>query len=223
VGAGSRLGRALATTFGNEGFDVALVARRPAPLAALAEELAGLGVSAAGFAGDVTDADSIAAAFAAIKDRFGPVDVLEYSPAPQDDDVRRVHAVDLTVEDVLLPMQFMFYGAINATRQVLPDMLERGKGTLLYTTGASSRLVLPTVGTFGPPGAALRQWALALHRSLAPRGVYVAHVPLGAFIGNGDPENEPDVIARTYWDLHCARTGAEHPYGTLPQALLDAV
>jgi short-subunit dehydrogenase len=222
VGAGSGLGLSIGRSFGRRGFDVALVARTQATLDVLADRLAGEGITAAGFSADVTDPATVAAAFHAIRDRFGPVDVLDYTPAPQADDVRRVHAVEVTADDMRPTMELMFYGAITATRQVLPAMLEHVSGTLLYGSGASSMLPLPTIGTFGPAGAALRQWVLMLNRSLAPRGIYAAHVAIGVMIGNGEQENDPDVIAERFWQLHDERTEPEILYGTLPQALLDS-
>jgi hypothetical protein len=44
-------------------------------------ELLGEGITAAGFAADVGARPSLVAAFAAVRERFGPVDVLEFSPA----------------------------------------------------------------------------------------------------------------------------------------------
>jgi short-subunit dehydrogenase len=223
VGAGPGLGMSVARSFGRRGFEVALVARTPASLDALVARLHADGVTAAGFPADVTDLAAVSAAFSAIRERFGVIDVLDYAPAPRVDDVRRVHALEVTAADLRPTMEFMFYGALAATQQVLPSMLERGAGTLLYASGASSVLPIPRIGTFGPAGAALRQWVLMLHRSLAPRGVYAAHVAIGVMIGNGEAENDPDVIAERFWQLHDERNGPDHRYGTPPQEVLDAV
>jgi short chain dehydrogenase len=82
VGAGPGLGLSIARRFGREGFSVALISRTPANLDRLVAELAASGIQAAGFAGDVLDRPALTAGLAAAADRFGPVDVLEYSPAP---------------------------------------------------------------------------------------------------------------------------------------------
>jgi NAD(P)-dependent dehydrogenase (short-subunit alcohol dehydrogenase family) len=84
VGAGPGLGLSIAKVFGRNGFSVALVARTREKLDRLAAELAESGVEAEGFAADIMDRSSLTAAFDRIKDRFGAVDVLEYSPAPHD-------------------------------------------------------------------------------------------------------------------------------------------
>ena len=80
VGAGQGLGLSIAKVFGRNGFSVALVARNQEKLDVLAGELGDAGIDAAGFTADVTDRPSLTAAFARIKERFGRVDVLEYSP-----------------------------------------------------------------------------------------------------------------------------------------------
>jgi NAD(P)-dependent dehydrogenase (short-subunit alcohol dehydrogenase family) len=82
VGAGPGLGLSIAKVFGRHGFSVALISRTQEKLDGLAAELGESGIDAAGFAADVMDRPSIADAFARLRERFGGVDVLEYSPAP---------------------------------------------------------------------------------------------------------------------------------------------
>src|SRR5205085_111428 len=103
----------------------------------LAAQLGGSGIDAAGFAADVMRPETMVDAFTGVRDRFGAVDVLEYSPAPHDPvpGVESVEALDVTAANVQPQIQFYLYGAIAATQQVLPDMLAAGAGTLLFTTG----------------------------------------------------------------------------------------
>ena len=63
VGAGPGMGLAIARTFGERGFDVALISRTHARLDALAGQLAAEGITAAGFAADVMDRASLSAAY----------------------------------------------------------------------------------------------------------------------------------------------------------------
>src|ERR1700744_3701472 len=81
VGAGPGLGLSIARRFGREGFAVALISRSAANLGTLTAELRRAGVEAAGFEADVRDRLALTSALAAAAHRFGPVDVLEYSPA----------------------------------------------------------------------------------------------------------------------------------------------
>ena len=86
------------------------------------------------------DRPTVVDAFARIKERFGAIDVLEYSPAPHTPvpGVEIVDALSVTPENVQGQIEFYLYGAIAAVQQVLPDMLQAGRGTLMFTTGGSS-------------------------------------------------------------------------------------
>lgn len=223
VGAGPGLGLAIARVFGREGFTVALIARRSDKVAGLAATLVEEGIEATGFTADVLDRPSLVNALAAAKDRYGPIDVLEYSPSTaQPAGASARPALDVTVENTQPFLDFQLHGAITATHAVLPDMLARQSGTLLYTTGASSAHPLSVLGNVGIAGAALRNWALALHPVLAKQGVYVGHVPIGVFIGYEGPNSEPDAIAAVYWEMHTTRTDPEHLYGPISPRLLNA-
>ena len=130
--------------------------------------------------------------------------------------LRSTGALDVTVDNLRLQIDSICYGAITATRAVLPAMLAAGSGTLLYTTGASSVTPAPVFASAGMAGAALRRWALTLNGALAGRGVYVGHIAIGTWIAGtpgapeGAPLKEPDDIARLYWDFHTGREPAEH-------------
>ncbi|MGK9462259.1 SDR family NAD(P)-dependent oxidoreductase [Streptomyces sp. G6] len=222
VGAGPQLGLAIGAKFAEKGgFDVALVARREAQLAAMVDRFRNAGVSAAAFAADVTDRPSLEKALAAAEEHFGSIDVLEYSPAPTPSDLADrplVSAVDLTVEAALAELETNFFGAVAAVRQVLPGMIDRGAGTIIGTSGAGSGpMVVPQVANANVANAAMRNWLLALNESLADRGVHVAHVALGARIGSGRPNSEPDVIADLYWKAHVERDVPEVFHYDLPE------
>jgi NAD(P)-dependent dehydrogenase (short-subunit alcohol dehydrogenase family) len=217
VGAGPGLGLAIARRFGHEGFRVALVSRTQPKLDALADRLAEDGIEAAGFPGDVLDRASLRAALAAAGERFGRIDVLEYSPAPDGAaaDLARVDVTQVTVENIQPQVEYYVYGGITAAQAVLPSMIGRGSGTLLFTTGASSLLTFPQMGNIGIGSAGLRNYVLALNAALADKGVYAAHVPLATWIGSGGPETQPDTIAELYWELYTSRDQAERLYNTL--------
>ena len=172
VAAGTRLGLSLGKIFGSHGFDVALISRSKERLDELTEKLAAEGVKAAGFPADVTDRSALAAALDSAAGQFGGIDVLHYSSpgAGTTETLRGTGALDVTVDNLRPQVESICYGAITATRAVLPAMLAAGTGTLLYTTGASSVTPAPVFASAGMAGAALRKWALTLNRALADRG-----------------------------------------------------
>jgi NADP-dependent 3-hydroxy acid dehydrogenase YdfG len=220
VGAGSGLGMSIAKAFGDNGFSVALVSRTQEKLDALAAELNEAGIEASGFAADVMDAASVAAAFDRIKERFETVDVLEYSPAPHMPvpGLSNPTPLEATRSNIQPQIDYYLYGGIAATEQVLPTMIEHGSGTILYTTGGTSKDPLAGPAEFATTtigSGALRSYALKLHQATEGTGVYVAHVPIFAWIGAGGPETQPEAIARHYWITHTTRDGAEQPYVAL--------
>jgi NAD(P)-dependent dehydrogenase (short-subunit alcohol dehydrogenase family) len=76
TGAGSGVGRAAALALLAEGFSVALAGRRTAALAETAALAGAHAAHAHPIAADVTNPESVAALFAAIKDKYGRLDVL---------------------------------------------------------------------------------------------------------------------------------------------------
>ncbi|GAA1860135.1 SDR family NAD(P)-dependent oxidoreductase [Asanoa iriomotensis] len=208
VGAGPGLGLSIARVFGEQGYEVALIARRQSSLDEMVAELGTAGVAAAGYRADILDRATLVRAFKEIAANHDPVEVLEFSPAPRGLEPGMVLAgpLEVSVANVQPHIDFYVHGAITATGQVLPDMLERGTGTLLFTTGPCSVAPMPTMGNVGIACAALRNWVLNLHDALAGKGVYAAHVPLSLDANDADP----DTIAPHYWQIHSRGEGPEH-------------
>lgn len=210
VGAGPGLGLAIAKRFGAEGFNVALLARTPEKLDGLVAELDGLGISARAYVADVTDRAGLGAALRQVEADFGAIDVLEFSPVASTEPAR---AADVTPENVLPVLENQVLGAVAAVNAVLPGMRERGDGVLLFTTGASSVIPVPTMGNIGIAMAGLRTYAHTLHQALAPEGIHVAHVALDLFIQPGAGEADPDALAEHYHELYERRDRAELKIG----------
>ena len=212
VGAGPQMGLALARTFGTRGYEVALVSRHPAKQDSLICALAREGIEAAAFRADVFDRASIRSGLADVRQRFGPVDVLEYSPA--DPGVQRESVSQLTHESIQIAFDFNVHGAFAAVQAVLPDMQARRSGTILFTTGASSVYphmandIFEIFANFAITGSALRAYSHALHAALGPSGIQVGHVAIGAWIGK-QPGATPEAIAPLYWQLHTQREEVE--------------
>jgi NAD(P)-dependent dehydrogenase (short-subunit alcohol dehydrogenase family) len=206
VGAGPQLGLAIARTFGSHGLDVALISRNRAKLDDLVGRLTAEGVSAAAFPADVLDRDALTQALKDAAAQFGGIDVLEYSPVGTFGSTALTIPSETEPSHVQHEMEFQLYGAIAATKAVLPAMREAGAGTLLYTTGAGSIDPVPQVGNVNAAAAALRNWAINLHKELAGTGVQAAHVGIDVSIGVSVipdfPTAQPEEISPVYWELH---------------------
>lgn len=209
VGAGPQLGLAIARTFGSQGFDVALISRNPEKLDTLVGKLTAEGITAAAFPADVMDRDALDQALQDAGARFGGVDVLEYSPVGTFGSTALTIPTETEPAHVQHQIEFQLYGAITATRVVLPAMREAGAGTLLYTTGAGSIAPVPQVANVNAAAAALRNWAINLHKELDDTGIQAAHVGIDVSIGTpavpGFPTAQPEEISPVYWELHTTK------------------
>jgi NADP-dependent 3-hydroxy acid dehydrogenase YdfG len=210
IGAGPGLGIEIARAFGAKGFTVALIARNATKLDTLAAQLQDEGIEAAGFPADISQPDTITRAFAQIKERFGRVDVLEFSPADRALGATNVLDVDPTT---LAPqLDFYLHGGIHAIKQVIPDMIEARSGTILVTNGAGAIDPVPFLADINIAAAGLRNWTLNLHNELSQHGIYVAHIAISAWIGSGHPDAEASAIAAAYPKLYETRTEPELHY-----------
>ncbi|MFM9448800.1 SDR family NAD(P)-dependent oxidoreductase [Streptomyces acidiscabies] len=205
VGAGPQLGLAVARAFGSHGFDVALISRNPEKLDGLVGTLTAEGISAAAFPADVLDRDALTQALNDTATRFGRIDVLEYSPADAPDAVITT-PTETEPSDVQQQIELQLYGAITATKAVLPAMRAAGTGTLLFTTGARSLNPQPPTANRDAAAAALRNWAINLHKELDGTGIQAAHIGIDATIGTptfyGQPRVMADEISPVHWALH---------------------
>ncbi|WP_104168535.1 SDR family NAD(P)-dependent oxidoreductase [Arthrobacter sp. SX1312] len=210
IGAGRGLGAAVARRFGAEGFSVALISRSQGKLDALAEDLGKEGIQARGFAADVRNPESIAAALEAATETLGPIEVLQYSPLPQKDFMRPV--LETTPADLRGPVEFSIYGPVAAVHQVLPGMrfLGGNRGTILFINGGSA--VKPGRSVTGTSVAFAGQAAYAqlLHEVLGEEGIHVSQLIIGGRIIEGDPEKDPNVLADVIWGLHARRDTFRH-------------
>jgi NAD(P)-dependent dehydrogenase (short-subunit alcohol dehydrogenase family) len=209
VGVGPGLGGAVARRFAAAGHAVGLVARGKDKLAPVAEAIEAAGGRAVGVAADATSPESVAAAFAELRRELGPIDVLVYNAGA----FTMGGIMDVTPEDFDGAWRANCAGAFLTSREVIPGMLERGRGTLLMTGATASlrggaRFSCLAVGKFG-----LRALAQSMARELGPRGIHVAHVIIDgqidlprsrAMFPDREPHTflSPDAIAESYLQLH---------------------
>jgi short-subunit dehydrogenase len=216
VGAGPGLGLSVAKTFGQHDFRVALIARKQAKLDTYVQQLRELHIEAAAFPADILHTPRLEAALTSVKETFGPVDVLEYSPVTNFTEIAPV--LDVTPENALLQFRSQVLGAITSVRAVLPDMLARGSGALFFTTGLSAITPTPFLGNAGIAVSGLRNYAYSLNQALAPSGIYAGTLSIGILITKGDPEKDPDLIAARIYEM-CEQR--DHVEETFPSGIVQ--
>ena len=205
VGAGPALGAALARRFARGGMKVAVAARRPERLAALAEEIGGRAYPC-----DVADEASVTALLERVGGDLGVPALAAFNAGAY----ARGPVLDTSAAEFERCWRISCLGGFLVGRAAARAMLPRGRGTILFT-GATAALrgganfVNLAVGKFG-----LRALAQSMARELGPQGLHVAHVIIDGLIedptreGRGadaqrpDAMLHPDAIAEAYWQLH---------------------
>jgi NAD(P)-dependent dehydrogenase (short-subunit alcohol dehydrogenase family) len=174
VGVGSGNGAAFARRFDREGYAVALLARSTEFTEQLASELE----SARAFSCDVTDSESIATAFAAIRTELGDVDVLLYNAGAG----VFGSVEDISARDLELAWQVNALGAFLVSREVLPAMQRAGRGAIVFSGATASLRGGAKFAAFASAKAAQRNLAQSMARHLGPQGIHVALVIIDGMI-----------------------------------------
>ena len=166
VGVGEGNGAALAQAFAGAGMAVALLARHTGFTGARA------------YACDVSDASSVAQVFAGIRTEMGDPAALIYNAGSGVwGDVESI-----TLNDFEAAWRVNAYGALAATREVIPAMKAAGAGTIIFIGATASRRGGPRTAAFAPAKAAQRSLAESMARSLWPQGIHVALVVVDAVV-----------------------------------------
>jgi 3-oxoacyl-[acyl-carrier protein] reductase len=132
TGSGRNIGRATVLKLAAEGAHVIVNARaNRAEAEAVAREARDLGVEALAVLADLARRDQIEAMVAQAFDRFGRIDILINNAAI------RPHKpfTELTAEDWEEVRGVVLDGALHLTRAVIPAMVERRYGRILFFTG----------------------------------------------------------------------------------------
>jgi NAD(P)-dependent dehydrogenase (short-subunit alcohol dehydrogenase family) len=179
TGAGSGLGRAMATALLRDGFRVALLGRTQATL----EETAGASADAMALRCDVTDGESVRAAFAAVVDRWARVDVLvnnagSFGPQGEPDEI--------SVQDWDATMAVNLRGSFLCAREAFGVMRRQDpRGGRIINNGSISAQV-PRPGSIAY--TASKHAVTGLSRSLSLDGRRHGIVCTQVDIGNAATE-----------------------------------
>ena len=173
TGASKGIGAALARRCAREGVRVALLARTPAPLHALAAEL---GDPARAFACDVTRADDVARVATDVAAHFGDAPDLLINNAG----LFQLAAVDaMSPADFSAVVQTNLVAPFLLTRALLPAMRARGSGTIVTLGSIADRLVFPENGAYAASKFGLRALHEAMRMELRGSGVRATLVSPG--------------------------------------------
>jgi len=207
-GVGPGLGESLARKFAGEGCQVGLFARSIDYLEDLAADLRSDGGEAVAAQVDVTNPGQVKQGFQKVRETYGPIDILINHASY----ASWKGILEITGNEFEQAWNVTTFGGFLCTQEAVPDMLEKGEGTILFT-GATSAVKGPA-GALGFASAkfGVRGLAQSLARELGPQGIHIAHVIIDGQINTPRvrkmlPDRDeytfldPDAIAETYWHL----------------------
>jgi NADP-dependent 3-hydroxy acid dehydrogenase YdfG len=229
LGVGPGLGLSIAHRFGREGFTTALVSRTATRHAAYRASLAEAGITAHTYTADVTEEAQLHDTLGRITADVGDIDTVYFGPADLGLGGAIAPLTEAGADNLRVPFESIVLPAARVTQAVLPRMLERGAGSLLFAGGLSGKYPLPLLGSFAPAAAALRMYVLTLNAAVRDQGVYAGTLTIGGLIERGDIHRmfveqdqgfmpgtlDPDAIADGAWSLHAERGEAEAEFTAL--------
>lgn len=177
IGAGDGLGQSLARKFAANGFDIALLSRSETGSAAAhaAASEAAPDAAVAFYQVDAMQPETVEQGLQAAASAIGPIDVLIYNVRGG---MNAKPPLEMTYTEMRDIYEIEVVGAYAAARAVMPAMIERRAGTVIYSSATaalrgSGTNPLYAIGKFG-----LRALAQSLAKAYARNGVHVVHVRL---------------------------------------------
>ncbi|CAL9114022.1 unnamed protein product [Musa textilis] len=186
---------------------------------------------------DCADPKSVREAFEGVLS-LGSVEVLAYTACEGPHATcQPTRFTDVAVESFVRSLAESAVGAFHCAQQVsvhqqlihaptsimhgkvIPGMLERGRGTIIFTGSSASIRGFAGYCELSCGKFALRGLAQCLAREFQSSGIHIAHVIIDGVVGaprihgssKGDQETaslDPDAVARTYWHIHVQEKGA---------------
>lgn len=208
AGVGPGLGAALARKFLQEGCNVALLSRSSAYINNLATKLTVSGRAVIPIPTDITDAEQVARSFARIRAELGDPDILvNHAGNPAWGSF-----ANLTPQAFEGAWRICALGGFLCSKQVVPGMLKKDGGNILFTGATSAVRGRADALAFSSAKFATRGLAASLAREIGPQGIHVAHVIIDGIIdtpgihqryelAEDEPLLQPNDIADTYWAL----------------------
>lgn len=158
TGATEGIGRATAFAFGEAGWRVGVCARTREKVDTLVRELGEADIEAAGCAADVGDEAGVREFVRQVTERLGPADALVNNAG-----VLIARPIEeLTLEEWDVTFATNVRGLFLVTREVLPQMRRRGRGTIVNVASLAGRNGFPG----GTAYAASKHAVLGFSRSL---------------------------------------------------------
>jgi NAD(P)-dependent dehydrogenase (short-subunit alcohol dehydrogenase family) len=204
TGIGPGLGSAYARRFAAGGYRVALLGRTAEKLAQYAAEIEGsLPVVC-----DVSDAASVAAAFATVRAELGEPSVIVHNAGSG---VFKGF-LETTADELQASFDVNVGGLFHVAQQALPAMVAGDGGALVITGATAAWRGSPRTAAFAAAKGGQRWLAQAIAKEFAPQGVHVSYIIIDGMVDlprtrSFMPDRpaadfvSPDAVAEMAWYL----------------------
>jgi short-subunit dehydrogenase len=168
TGASTGIGRELARQFAAHGFDV-LITADEAGLDVAAGELAEHGTTVQEVVADLSTPDGAERVLAAIATTGRPVDALALNAGVGNGGA----FTDIPLADEQRLIGVNIGSTVHLAKRLVPDMVRRGVGRILFTSSVASQMPGPYYATYAASKAFIQSFAHALRYELKDTGVTV--------------------------------------------------
>ncbi len=212
TGGSKGMGLAIAETLGSEGASVAIMARGQDALESAAERIRQAGApEVLPISVDMSEAESIIAAYASVREKWGALNVLVHTVGP---DAGTFDDLDDNAWRAAFDMGTM--AAVRSVRAALPMLRAADWARVVTLSAHSIQRQSPRLVAYTASKAALSSFTKNLAKSLGPEGILVNCICPGTIVTASFTENLKDVLAADGLDSSDPRDvmkWVEHTFG----------
>ena len=213
IGAGDATGSAIARRFAQEGYTVCVARRNEEALQSLLQHIHWEGERALAFGLDARREEQVVSFFNRVEAEHGPVEVVVFNVGGN----VKFPILETTAQKYFKVWEMCAMAGFLVGREAAKVMLQRERGTILFTGATASTRGGAGFSAFAGGKAALRALAQSMARELGPKGLHIAHVIIDGLIDTAFTQEHfaqrvaeagpdgilnPDHIAEAYWYLH---------------------
>lgn len=196
-GAAGSIGAAVAKEFAAEGAEVFLAGRTKAGVEAIAKEIAATGSRAHAASLDSTDDAAVNRFIDNVVEDAGKIDVVIDLTGPRAKDYGNGKlAVDLPVDEFMLPLTTMLRSRFVTSRAAARQMVKTRSGVIIVVTGSPARPHVPGATAIGATFGAMENLAANLAFEISPFGVRVVCIRTVANIDSRSIQDTMDHLAQ---------------------------
>lgn len=218
IGAGDYLGSALARRFAKEGFH-AVGTRRRGDIVSFVKQIEDSGGKATGIHSDARKEEQVVELIDWVENEIGSIEVFVFNIGGN----VMFPVLETTTRVYTKVWEMCALAGFLTGREVARRMVERERGTMLFTGATASVRGSKGFSAFAGGKHALRALALSMAKELMPKNIHVAHVVIDGPIDTEwtrerfpemvkerpkDGLLQPDDIAETYWAIHSQKRSA---------------